>query len=237
MEQYIKQFREIVLKFLLGKASQYNMPVNKIALCFYLGHADEAKTQLGAGYLTATNVIHKYVIKSVFENLPYYFEAKKDEETGEFKYDWSATMTNDVATYSSEEEAQKVIEAFGFKDAEVIYAGDSSDFYKWVEMFPKYPKVEKKDLHIMEHTSIDEIIKTRFDFLNMRPKFHGIIMASLVYISQQHGIQDVNTKVYAIANEDGKNIDLYIFNGDKFVSWIDINDLVTGAFLATPPQA
>ena len=237
MEQYIKQFRDIVLKFLVAKAAQYKLPIHKVALCFYLGHADQDKTQLGAGYFTALNVIHKYVIKTVFEEVTYYLEAKRDEETGKYNYDWTAKMSNEVANYPTEEAAQKVIEAFGFKDAEVVYAGDSRDFYKWVETFPEQPKVEKKEMHLMEHTSIEEIIKSRFDILNMRGKFHGIIMASLVYVHQANNIEDINTRVYAVPNEEGKNIDLYIFDGDKFKGWIDINDLVTGAFLSSQAQA
>ena len=236
MEQYVKQFKEYVLKFLKGRAKQFGVPMHKISLCFFLGMSTD-NVNIGAGYYVAKGVINRYVIKKLHEGEAIFFEAVKNEESGKYDYSWTFKPNEKVAEYGSEEDAKAVIEAFGFKDAEPLYIGDFSDYYKWIETYPEPQKVEKVDFEVLEGVTIDDIIDVKIDFLNKKQTFHGIIYQSLFYVAGANNIEQTNTKVYAIPDEEGKDITLYIFDGETYRSVIEIDDLVMGAFAQQEQQA
>jgi len=232
MESYVEKFKNYVLAHLGRRAKAANMKISQLFLCFYLGETGDESQPLGVGYITGRGLsITYHVIKNEFEGEACFFQATKNGD--KYEYEWSFHAEN-AAPYDSQEKAEAVIEALNLDDAEVISIGNSDDFAAWRKAFPKeYKKSEAIEYSEDSFDTIQEILNLKPDIMGLSQSVPPLILKSLYHISEVNEIDPEMIKVYVVANKEGTDISVHVYDSDEYKTESSLQDLIFSAMIPT----
>lgn len=238
MEQYIEKFKAFVLSYLKKNAKRFNLKINQSALGFYLGKvqteedveqeddAPQQEEQYGVGFILAQGVIiENHVVTTVFDGDRCFFQVSTDDE-GKPLYEWSFHASN-AACYGSYEAAQQVIDSLKLDGAEIMYIGNSEDVAAWKAAYPNdYAPTDDVEFKQLEYPTIEQILDLVVDPFNYAGAAPSMIMNSLLMLCEQHGIDKVNLRVYAVPSKDGEDLSVHVFNVEEYVCESSLHELM-----------